>query len=125
MKLSCEDILFSTYKDWRIMKPSNAEYVSKHNLDACLVYTRPLYVPYQRILILSGHNEILNQTSRKCFQFFIFNQEMQTLPSIRYGRNSYACLYVFEDPYAYAIGGTDIDSNQTYTCLKSVERFDI
>lgn len=55
----------------------------------------------------------------------MYNNEMEELPPIGQGRNSYACQYTFEDPFVYAIGGSMYSQYGKDITLDSVERFDI
>ena len=55
----------------------------------------------------------------------MYNNEMEILPNIKQGRNSFACQYRFEDRYVYAIGGASCFVGKNDVILSSVERFDI
>ena len=68
------------------MRPSNIEYVEHHQLDPKLGFMRTIYIPYQRLIIISGHDHTHNRESRKVFQCHMTNSEFEVLPSIKQGR---------------------------------------
>ena len=51
MSISCNNILDKIYDKntkakWKIIKPSNPEYVKENNLDIELQFMRTIYLPY-------------------------------------------------------------------------------
>jgi hypothetical protein len=39
---------------WEALIPINQKYIKKNNLDKTLKYGRTIYIPYNRIIVISG-----------------------------------------------------------------------
>ena len=79
------------------MAPSNQDYVNQHQLNKDLKFGRTIYVPYQKLVIISGKKtENGSDTpTNDCFMFHIPSREMEKLPPISIARSSFAAHYEF------------------------------
>ena len=80
-----------------------------------LAFSRTIYVPYNRVIIISG-SEVTEEHNywyttkhynvvRDVFQFHLLDNTVERLPSISRGRSSFTAHYDFGDRYIYVIGG--------------------
>ena len=79
-----------------------------YKLDKSLKFRRTIYVPYNRVIIISGM-EINHETKpvTDVFQFHLLTNQIENLQPISKARSSFAAHYDFEDRYIYVIGGCD------------------
>lgn len=52
---------------WKPIFPKNLQYAKEQDLILDLKFFRIFYVPYERILIVSGENKKTGLESRRCF----------------------------------------------------------
>ena len=80
-----------------------------YKLDKSLKYGRTIYVPYNRVIVISGNDMKRDRTKpvTDVFQFHLLTNQVENLPPISKGRTSFAAHYDFEDRYIYVIGGCD------------------
>jgi len=84
-----------------------------------LKFGRTIYVPYNRLIIISGRNNgketnLVNDV----FQFNLLNKEVSKLASIRIPRVSFAAHYDFNDKFIYVIGGSSHQGEMIRECEK-------
>ena len=79
---------------------------------------RTIYLPYQKLIVISGHDKTHEQPSRAVFQLHMATKEIEKLPSITYGRQSFAAHYNFEDTFIYIVGGNNINQGYLNHCEK-------
>lgn len=112
-----------TQSKWQIKMAKNLEYQKQHNLDKQLKYGRTIYVPYDRVIVISGNDVQKSNTTpvTDVFQFHLGTSEVEKLPPISQGRTSFAAHYDFLDKFIYIIGGC----NEKDTMISACEKFDI
>lgn len=95
----------------------------QHGLDKQLRFGRTIYIPYQKVIVISGSDFESPQAGpvRDVFQFHLTDNTVERLPSISKGRTSFAAHYEFEDRFIYVMGGSD----KTELMLKECEKFDV
>ena len=127
MSISCNNILDKIYDEnkqaknytkWKIIKPSNPEYVKANNLDIELQFMRTIYLPYQKLIVISGHDKTNDKPSKSVFQLHMTNKEIEKLPSITHGRQSFAAYYNFEEEFIYVVGGNNTVEGYMPHCEK-------
>ena len=87
------------------MTPSNPEYVEKYGLHKAIKFGRTIYVPYQRILVISGATADSKAPVRDVFEFDLISKRVERKQDICVGRTSFAAHYTFGDRYIYVVGG--------------------
>lgn len=113
----------SDQKRWQSLHPVNQEYVRSHNLDKQLKFGRTVYIPYQKVLVISGEcigldkNDNVNDTFIHC----LATNTVQRMPNINVARTSFAAHYDFGDRYVYVIGGCNKNGRMITNC----EKFDV
>lgn len=119
---ACGAIMYKTLSSciegcpyWQSLYPSNEKKIAIERLNKRLAFSRTIYLPYNRIIIISG-SEVSEQANywytvkhykivRDVFQFHLLENTVEKLPSIKKGRSSFAAHYDFGDRYIYVIGG--------------------
>ena len=94
-----------TQTQWYVMAPSNPDYVEKHGLNKSIKFGRTIYVPFQRILVISGATADSKIPVEDVFEFDLVSKRVERKPDILTGRTSFAAHYTFGDRYIYVIGG--------------------
>lgn len=94
---------------WQYLLPRNQDYVIKEGLNKQLKFGRTLYIPYNKLLVISGDNVDLPQSTsvRDTFIYCLMTNTVQKMPDIRLSRTSFAAHYDFGDRYVYVIGGSN------------------
>ena len=64
-----------------------------------------VYVPYQKVIMISGTGQ--NGLSKSVFQFHLNTMNFEQLPSIKNGRSSFTAHYDFGDRFIYVMGGSN------------------
>lgn len=110
-------------KKWQSLKPKNQEYVSKEGLDKQLKFGRTIYIPYDKLLVISGDNVDQPKVGpvHDTFIFHLTTETVERMPNIRVGRTSFAAHYDFGDRYVYVIGGSNYQEKMVTDC----EKFDV
>lgn len=95
-------------------------------MNKSLKYGRTIYVPYNRVIVISGNvNDNNSQSNIKpvtdVFQFHLLTNQIENLQPISKGRTSFAAHYEFEDRFIYVIGGC----NENDEMMRDCEKFDI
>lgn len=107
---------------WTPMFPSNKDYMVEKRLNRKLLFFRIFYLPYNRILIMSGLDSDFDRESKMIFQCHLTDMRYERLPDMFLGRTSFAAHYDFEDRYIYVVGGNiQADGQSTNEC----EKFDV
>ena len=110
-----------TQSQWLVMQPSNPEYVEKHGLNKAIKFGRTIYIPYNRLLVISGATADEKIPVRDVFEFDLVSKRVERKQNIIVGRTSFAAHYTFGDRYLYAIGGC----NAKETMIADCERYDL
>lgn len=106
------------------MVPKNQEYVLREGLDKQLKFGRTIYIPYNKLLVISGDNVDDKHKSGPVNDTFVFDLSSQTverMPDIGVARTSFAAHYDFGDRYVYVIGGSNNQDRMVTDC----EKFDV
>ena len=90
---------------WRPLFPSNPEYMERMGLKRQLNFFRIFYVPYQRVIVMSGFDIDKKDESRMVFQCHLTTMKYERLPDMYTGRTSFAAHYDFGQRFIYVIGG--------------------
>lgn len=86
------------------------DYVNRQGLNKQLKFGRTIYIPYNKLLVISGDNVDETPKSGPVHDTFIFDLSSQTverMPDIHVARTSFAAHYDFGDRYVYVIGGSN------------------
>ena len=59
------------------MRPSNPEYVEKHGLQKSIKFGRTIYVPYQRLLVISGATTDTRIPVNDVFEFDLITKRIE------------------------------------------------
>lgn len=110
-----------TQAQWYVMTPSNPEYVEAHGLKKSIKFGRTIYVPYKRILVISGATAESKIPVNDVFEFDLISKRVEKKQDILVGRTSFAAHYTFGDRYIYVVGGC----NQQEMMIRDCERFDL
>lgn len=110
-------------EQWHHLQPSNQQYVQRQGLNKQLKFGRTVYIPYNKVLVISGANVDLPspQLVRDTFTFCLMTHKVERMPDISIGRKNFAAHYDFGDRYVYVIGGT----NDQGKMIKECEKFDV
>lgn len=108
---------------WQYLQPVNQDYVRKEGLNKQLKFGRTLYIPYNKLLVISGDNVDLpkSESVHDTFTFCLLTQKVERMPDIRLSRTSFAAHYDFGDRYVYILGG----SNRQDKMVRECEKFDV
>lgn len=108
---------------WTCIPPSNPDYAEKHGLNKTLKFGRTLYLPYQRLLVISGSDFAVGPSSpvKDVFEFDLLTRRVEKKMDICVGRTSFAAHYDFGDRYVYVIGGC----NEKDSMIADCERYDL
>ena len=115
--------LYDAFSKWGYNNPVNTEYQTRYKLDKSLKYGRTLYLPYNRVIVISGNDMQKDRTKpvTDVFQFHLLTNEVEKLQPIAIGRTSFAAHYDFEDRFIYVVGGCDSSERMLTDC----EKFDV
>ena len=106
------------------MVPRNQEYVVGQGLDKQLKFGRTIYIPYNKVLVISGDDVDATAKTGPVHDTFIFDlgsHTVERMPDIHLARTSFAAHYDFGDRYVYVIGGCDGRDEMVRQC----EKFDV
>ena len=108
---------------WNFIAPVNTDYQVRNKLNKSLKYGRTIYVPYNRVIVISGNDtDSSNQSPvTDVFQFHLLSKKIEKLQPLSIGRTSFATHYDFEDRFIYVIGGCDKND----VMIKDCEKFDV
>jgi len=108
---------------WRSLAPRNVDYMKECGLDKQLKFGRTIYIPYNKVIVISGSDIDAPQAGpvRDVFQFHLTTMTVEKLPPISTGRTSFAAHYDFEDKFIYVLGGT----NKSELMIKDCEKYDV
>lgn len=97
------------HQKWQCLRPRNQDYVKKEGLNKQLKFGRTLYIPYNKLLVISGDNVDLpkSESVNDTFVFCLMTNTVEKMPDIRLSRTSFAAHYDFGDRYVYIIGGSN------------------
>ena len=97
--------------------------MKKEKLDKSLKFGRSLYIPYRKVLVISGEYMEGNNSVpvRDTFIHCLATNRVERMPDIRVPRTSFAAHYDFGDRYVYVIGGCDGEDMM----LRDCEKFDV
>lgn len=109
------------YAPWHWVQPKNQAYVQQEGLDKTLKFGRTLYIPYSKVLVISGEDTEINKTVSDTFIFHLTTQTIERMPNILHPRTSFAAHYDFSDQFVYVIGG----NNHKGEIMKECEKFDV
>lgn len=70
-------------------------------------FGRTIYVPYQRLLVISGAASDTRIPVKDVFEFNLISKRIEKKQDIIVGRTSFAAHYTFGDRFIYVIGGSD------------------
>ena len=105
-----------TNSNWDFIVPSNPIYQMKNNLSKSSKFGRTIYVPYNRVIVISGSDG--GKCVNDVFQFNLINNQIQKLAHISKARKSFTAHYDFGDKYIYVLGGSDDNGNMVKDCEK-------
>lgn len=113
----------SNRKMWKCLKALNQDYVLKEGLNKQLKFGRTIYIPYNKLLVISGDNVDTQNKGpiRDTFVFHLTTQTIERMPNINMARTSFAAHYDFGDQYVYVIGGSNYQEKMVTDC----EKFDV
>jgi hypothetical protein len=105
------------------MRAKNEEYVQREGLNKQLKFGRTIYIPYNKLLVISGDNvEVAKEGPvHDTFIFHLTTETVERMPNIRVGRTSFAAHYDFGDRFVYVIGGSNYQEKMVTDC----EKFDV
>lgn len=94
-----------------------------NGLNKNLKFGRTVYIPYNRILMISGADADLGLTKpvSDVFEFDLLSNKVTKKRDINVARTSFAAHYEFEERYIYIVGGC----NSSDQMIPDVERFDL
>lgn len=103
------------------MTPSNPQYVQQNGLNKSIKFGRTIYVPFQRIIVISGATVQNKVPVKDVFEFDLITRRVEKKQDITISRTSFAAHYTFGDRYIYVIGGC----NDKEEMIRDCERFDL
>lgn len=88
-----------------------------------LKFGRTLYLPYSRLIVISGSDadKGLSSTVRDVFEFDLLTRKVEKKADIGVPRTSFAAHYDFHDRYIYIVGGCNNQDEMITDC----ERYDL
>lgn len=84
-------------------------------------FGRTIYIPYNKLLVISGDNVDESEPVHDTFVFDLMANTVERMPDIRLSRTSFAAHYDFGDRYVYVLGGSNRDGKMVKEC----EKFDV
>lgn len=66
-----------TQAQWYVMTPSNKHYVEAHGLNKSIKFGRTIYVPYNRILVISGATADSKFPVKDVFEFDLMTKRVE------------------------------------------------